>query len=241
MAEMQDSLMQIQSDYLAGSFASEEEYQNAVAESKAYYFEKLQGYADLYNTALSADSSIAAEAWSTNFSTMFQSTQELEGAITSYMTGAEAAFEKWSGVIATVEETTGADLTSLANKVKSVTDQSDALMTSLTGDDGLIDSLTDGFDKVATAIENVIKELSGLPGLDTEDDDDDKDSNNNSNDAENNDSTSSDNTQVPPGDVTPSPDTTVTPESTPSTNILSDVLNAVGNIGAFATEIANAT
>ena len=165
MAEMQDSLTQIQSDYLAGSFVSEEEYQNAVAESKAYYFEKLRGYADLYNTALSADSSIAAEAWSTNFSTMFQSTEELESAVSNYMTGAEAAFERWSEVVATVEETTGADLDSLTTKVGNVTSASDELTQALLGENGeggLISEIKSGFEEVADTIKTALESWTGV-------------------------------------------------------------------------------
>jgi hypothetical protein len=41
MSEMTETLNQIQTDYLEGNYATEEEYHNAMAEAKAYYFEKL--------------------------------------------------------------------------------------------------------------------------------------------------------------------------------------------------------
>jgi hypothetical protein len=119
----------------------------------------------LYNTALSADSSIAAEAWSTNFSMMFQSTEELESAVSSYMTGAEAAFERWSEVVATVEETTGADLDSLTTKIGNVTSASDALTQALLGENGeggLISEIKSGFEEVAESIKTALESWAGV-------------------------------------------------------------------------------
>jgi hypothetical protein len=50
--EMYDTLTSLQQQYLDGAFESEEEYHNAVAEAKEYYYAKLEQYSDLHAVAL---------------------------------------------------------------------------------------------------------------------------------------------------------------------------------------------
>lgn len=138
MSEMTDTLSQIQSDYLAGSYATEAEYQNAMISAKQYYFEKLQGYSSLYGVALQTDSNIVTDAWSTEFATMTTKTDEWSTAVNSYMSGATAAFSKWGSTVSEVKATTGADLTSLSANVQSVVSENEALADALTGEDGVI-------------------------------------------------------------------------------------------------------
>jgi hypothetical protein len=38
--------------------------------AKKYYFEKLEGYSNLYQSALRTDSRVSADAWSTDFADM---------------------------------------------------------------------------------------------------------------------------------------------------------------------------
>ena len=149
MSEMTDTLKQIQEDYLNGSFASEAEYQAAMEEAKAFYFEKLQGYSQLYGVALSADSAIAAEAWSTDFAGMVNNTEEWKVKVDDYIKGATEAFNGWSEVVATVKETTGKDLTELASNVSSITTANTALADELTNDeDGVIKAMQEELTEV---------------------------------------------------------------------------------------------
>ena len=127
MSEMTDTLKTIQEDYLNGSFATEAEYHAAMENAKAFYFEKLQGYSSLYSVALSADSNIAAEAWSTDFAGMVKNTEEWKIQVDSYITDVTSAFSNWSQAMSTVKNTTGKDLTELANNVSSITDENDKL------------------------------------------------------------------------------------------------------------------
>ena len=149
MSEMTDTLKQIQEDYLNGSFASEAEYNAAMEEAKAFYFEKLQGYSELYGVALSADSAIAAEAWSTDFAGMVNNTEEWKTKVDDYISGVTGAFEGWADVVATVKETTGGDLTELSNNVKTLTDEHDSLTDAIVNEeDGLLTTMQAELDAV---------------------------------------------------------------------------------------------
>ena len=154
MSDMTDTLKQIQEDYLNGSFASEAEYQAAMEEAKAFYFEKLQGYSQLYGVALSADSAIAAEAWSTDFAGMVNNTEEWKIKVDEYISGATTAFTEWSEVVAKVKETTGKDLGELATNVSDITSANDALVTKLTNEEnGVIKAMQDQLTEVGNLTE----------------------------------------------------------------------------------------
>lgn len=165
MSQMTDTLSQIQSDYLAGSYESEEAYQNAMAEAKSYYFEKLQSYSELYGVALAADSKIAGEAWSTEFEIMTKSTTEWGVEVDKYITGVTNAFNEWEKVASTVEEVTGKDLSSVTAHVNDITTASDTLAKALLGENGeggLIAELKQGFKDVADTISSALASWTGI-------------------------------------------------------------------------------
>jgi len=45
-----------------------------MAAAKDYYYQKLQDYSSLYSVAVSTDSRVVADAWSTDFSSMIYDT-----------------------------------------------------------------------------------------------------------------------------------------------------------------------
>ena len=153
MQEMYDAFGTIQENYMNGSYASEEEYNNAMAEAKEHYYEKIQNYSSLYQFALTSDSAIAQEAWSSDFSQMVTDTSSWKNSVDLYLSGSTTAFNEWADVIATIKETTGGDLSSLASNVNDIADESDLLAEQLTGEDGLIDDLKDEL----TAVSDVAK------------------------------------------------------------------------------------
>lgn len=151
MQEMYDTFNQIQQDRLNGAFATEEEYNNAMAEAKEYYYQKLQDYSNLYGVAVSADSNIAAEAWSTDFASMINSTDQWKQDVDSYMAGATEAFTQWAGVVATVKETTGSDINALSGNVKTLTDDHDTLTDAIVSEeDGLLTAMQSELDAVGS-------------------------------------------------------------------------------------------
>jgi hypothetical protein len=85
MREMYDTLAEIQEQYLNGEIATEEEYHQAIDEIKAYYYQKLQDYSSLYQVAITTDSRVVADAWSTEFMDMERSTDEWRSAVDGYV------------------------------------------------------------------------------------------------------------------------------------------------------------
>ena len=149
MQEMYDTFNQIQQDRLNGAFTTEEEYHNAMAEAKAYYYQKLQDYSNLYGVAVSADSNIAAEAWSTNFTSMINATDQWKQDVDTYMLGANEAFTNWAETVATVKETTGGDITALSSNVKTLTDEHNTLTDAITNEeDGLLVTIQSELDAI---------------------------------------------------------------------------------------------
>ena len=149
MQEMYDTFNQIQQDRLSGAFATEEEYNNAMAEAKAYYYQKLQDYSNLYGVAVSADSNIAAEAWSTDFASMINATDQWKQDVDTYMLGANEAFTAWAETVATIKETTGGDIATLSGNVKTLTDEHDTLTDAIVNEeDGLLVTMQSELDAV---------------------------------------------------------------------------------------------
>jgi hypothetical protein len=95
MSEMYDTLKELQTQYLEGAFDNEEEYNNAVAEAKKYYYEKLEQYSSLYSVALTTDSRVVADAWSTDFNEMIYKTDEWKAKVDEYTAKAAETLGEW--------------------------------------------------------------------------------------------------------------------------------------------------
>jgi hypothetical protein len=85
LSEMYDTLTDLQSQYLEGAFESEEEYQNAVAEAKQYYYQLLEDYSDLYTIAISADAQVLEESWTREFKGMVDGTESWKDEVNIYV------------------------------------------------------------------------------------------------------------------------------------------------------------
>jgi hypothetical protein len=134
MQEMYDTLTELQTQYLEGAFDTEEEYQDAVTSAKEYYYDKLKQYSSLYSVAISADSRVIADAWSSDFSDMMNKTDEWKGHIDEYTVAAAASLSEWATVVSTVLESSGLDKVDEA--VGAITSESEKLKTTLIGEDG---------------------------------------------------------------------------------------------------------
>lgn len=129
MSEMYDTITEIQSQYLEGAFESEEEYQNAIMEAKQYYYDKLKDYSSLYQIALTTDSRVVADAWSTDFADMTYNTAQWMDAIDIYVDQAAQAFKDWHNEVTGPDGLAGigTDVDAVAASVESVVDKSDEL------------------------------------------------------------------------------------------------------------------
>ena len=125
--EMYDTLNDIQQQYLEGSFETEEEYHKAMADAKAYYYEKLQQYSSLYQVAITTDSRVVRDAWTSDFSSMIYETDKWMDEVTTYVSAVQEAFTAWKNEISGpggVEELVGNSLGEISKNVDEVTDKS---------------------------------------------------------------------------------------------------------------------
>ena len=152
MQEMNDALAEIQQKYYNEEYESEAEYEAAMENARQYYYEQLQNYSYLHSTALSADSRVAADAWSRDFASMTTSTELWMSNVDIYMGNVRGAFSQWKTSLEGLEgQTIGKKLDELASKTKNITDKTDALRLMLTKEDGVINAL--GLE--LTAVNNV--------------------------------------------------------------------------------------
>jgi hypothetical protein len=146
---------------LDGSFASEEEYRAAQEEAQTFYYERLRQASELYNVAIGADASAAAEhilgqenlvyqesftsfagiagKWQRININMQQDTNVWKDAVSSYVDGVISKFNEWDEKCAEIEEKTHLD--NLAKEVENITEKSAELVTELTKKDGVLDAI----------------------------------------------------------------------------------------------------
>ena len=154
MSEMYNELTELQQKYLEGAFDSEEEYQEAMEATKKYYYEKLEQYSSLYKVAVTTDSRVIADAWSTDFSKMMSKTEEWKSAVNTYASSAASELTVWASTIATVMSSTNLD--AVDSELKKMATDSTALKDALIGDDGLISAVQKETEEVGKLSEAYI-------------------------------------------------------------------------------------
>ena len=150
MSEMYDTFTELQEQYLSGEFETEAEYQEAMLKAKEYYYEKLKNYSSLHQVALTTDSRVIADAWSSDYSEMIFNTEDWMRAVTEYVGNVNLAFDEWEANVETItNETLGPNLDALEDNVKDITDANDALTDSIVKDGGVIDAIEEELDQVS--------------------------------------------------------------------------------------------
>ena len=150
MSEMYDTFTELQEQYLSGEFETEVEYQDAMLKAKEYYYEKLKNYSSLHQVALTTDSRVIADAWSSDYSEMIFNTEDWMRAVTEYVGNVNLAFDEWEANVETItNETLGPNLDALEDNVKDITDANDALTDSIVKDGGVIDAIEEELDQVS--------------------------------------------------------------------------------------------
>ena len=164
--EMYDTLNDIQQQYLEGSFETEEEYHKAMADAKAYYYEKLQQYSSLYQVAITTDSRVVRDAWTSDFSSMIYETDKWMDEVTTYVSAVQEAFTAWKNEISGpggVEELVGNSLGEISKNVDEVTDKSgnlsdtinDEVIPALNEEINAVDELTNQYATMRESIQLV--------------------------------------------------------------------------------------
>lgn len=151
MQQMYDELTSLQTAYLNGEITTQEEYNRRQNEIQAFYYQKLKDYSSLYQVALTTDSRVVADAWSTDFADMTYRTDEWMSSVTDYVNQTEEKFIEWQNVIDEVEKNVDVDFTNMENAVKDVTTESTTLADTIN-------------NKVIPAIGNELNEISKITG-----------------------------------------------------------------------------
>ena len=134
MQEAQDAITELTQMWINNEIETEEEFNRRKAEIQEYYYEKLMQYSDLYQIALTTDSNVIKDAWTTDFNDMMYKTEEWQVAVDDYFTQAAESMQTWSDVCATVLEESGLD--NLSDKVEEISNKSQSLRDVLIGEDG---------------------------------------------------------------------------------------------------------
>lgn len=155
MQEMYDTFADLQQQKLDGAFETEEEYHRAMEEAKAYYYQKLQDYSGLYSVAVTTDSRVVADAWSSDFADMVYDTDEWMSAVDQYVADVELAFKEWSDAVhdpsTGITTIVGGDVATVGEKVQEVTDKSAELAKTTT-------------EKVIPALDNELDAVQNMTG-----------------------------------------------------------------------------
>jgi len=148
--EMNDEITALTQAWQEGEIASEKEYQDQMAALKKYYYEKLEGYSELYGIAITTDGQVVQDAWSTQFAGMTANTEEWMNCVDEYVTGVRTAFSDWATEMDEVTAyTIGENLTDLAGKTQEIKNKSDELVTTITNPtNGVVKALEDELDAV---------------------------------------------------------------------------------------------
>jgi hypothetical protein len=131
---MYDTLTSIQEAWLNGEIATQEEYDRQMLAAQEYYYQKLEDYSSLYTVAVTTDTRVVKDAWSSGFSDMIYKTETWKEAVNTYSNEAKQTLVDWYAKVDEIANKTGLD--NIAGKVKAITNESEALKIALLGEDG---------------------------------------------------------------------------------------------------------
>ena len=147
LQESQEAITELTQMWMNGEITDKEEFERRKQEITEHYGAKLQQYSELHAVALSADSRVVADAWSSHFNSMMATTGEWESAVDGYFQSAAGSMETWAQVCATTLEKS--KLNDVDTTLAGINEKSTALITTLVGKDGkggLVDAMMDQVD-----------------------------------------------------------------------------------------------
>ena len=151
MSAMYDELTELQTAYLNGEITTQEEYNRRQNEIQQYYYEKLKNYSSLYQIALTTDSRIVADAWSTDFADMTYNTEEWMAHVNDYVGQTKEVFIDWQETIDAIEQEVDADFENMETAVSDVTKASTDLKDEI--NDEVIPALTEEINSISAVTE----------------------------------------------------------------------------------------
>ena len=163
MQEMYDTLQEIQTAFLNGEIATQEEYDRRMLQAKEYYFDKLKDFSNLYQVALTTDSRVVNDAWSSDFNDMIYKTEELKSAVNDYADQSAGILKEWADTVKETIDDSGLDDVNKA--VSGIVSDSEKLTEVLSGEDGLISKLNEEIDKVKESTSEYALKRAEIQGL----------------------------------------------------------------------------
>ena len=157
LQESQDAITELTTMWMNGEIETEEEFNRRKLEITQYYGEKLQQYSSLQTTALSVDSRIAGEAWSSEFMNITTSVAGWRQSVDLYFGSAAEQMNAWKDASAQALEQS--KLNDLNTALGEVNTKSATLYGILMGDgenQGVVDAMSGYVSAAETASKNSI-------------------------------------------------------------------------------------
>lgn len=164
--EAADKLTEIDNNQLL----SEEERQKQREAAIDYYTQLMKDYSDQYKIALTTDSRVVADAWSTDLAKMATDVEGWSNSVDTYVTSAEGVLNEWQKVVDSVDEMTSTDFNNMAINVNKITSASDSLkkkvndevIPAMKNEVKGVKEVTDAYNAQKIAISDVEKDLDGI-------------------------------------------------------------------------------
>lgn len=137
MNDMYEALSELHEQYLSGEIKTEDEYNEAVRAAKEYYYQQLEDYSSLYRVAVTTDSRVIADAWSSDFSSMVNDTENLKLKVDEYTASSAEVLKNWSSDVQQAVKDTNLD--QVEQDVKNIKSASEELRDFITdSENGLL-------------------------------------------------------------------------------------------------------
>lgn len=134
LQESQDAITELTQMWINGEISDYDEYERRKLELTEYYGEKLKQYSELHTIALSTDSRVLTDAWSSDFIERTASVEEWKKGVDDYFEGAAGSMATWAEVTKTTLANSG--LTDMDKALQEVDTKSNNLRKTLIGEDG---------------------------------------------------------------------------------------------------------
>lgn len=134
MQEAVEKFQEINANYQAGMYASEEEYNKAMLEAQQYYYDLLKTYQEQYQLASELIAHDSSEAYVEALDMNIDSLEDFKNATDDYLSNCNDAFNQWKDNTSEVSDIIGEDLDETINKIDDVVNASDDLTDKITGE-----------------------------------------------------------------------------------------------------------
>ena len=134
LQEAQNAITELTQMWMNGEISSEEEFNRRKQEITTHYGEKLKRYSELHTIALSTDSRVLTDAWSSDFIKRTVSVETWKTKVDNYFSEAATSMETWAQV--TKEVLANSGLNDMDTTLGEVDEKSKNLIKTLLGEDG---------------------------------------------------------------------------------------------------------